>query len=78
MVCKYLTTNSINMQDFPGDSDGKEAVCRAGDLDWIPGSRRSPGEGNGYPLQYCCLENSMEEEEPDGLQSTGSQIVRHD
>ena len=44
---------------FPGGSDGKESGCNAGDLGLIPGSGRSPGEGNGYPLQYSCLENSM-------------------
>ena len=44
---------------FPGGSDGKESACNAGDLGSIPGSGRSPGEGNGYPLQYSCLENSM-------------------
>ena len=42
---------------FPGDSDGKESVCNAGDPYLIPGSGRSPGEENGYPLQYSCLEN---------------------
>ena len=46
---------------FPGDSDGKESVCNAGDLGLIPGFDlwvgRSPGEENGYPLQYSCLEN---------------------
>ena len=41
-------------------SDGKASACNAGDLGSIPGSRRSPGEGNGNPLQYSCLENSMD------------------
>ena len=45
---------------FPGGSAGKEATCHVGDLGSIPGSGRSPGEGNGYPLQYSGLENSME------------------
>ena len=36
---------------------GKELSCNAGDVGWIPGSGRSPGEGNGNPLQYSCLEN---------------------
>ena len=44
---------------LPGSSDGKESVCSAGDLGSIPGSGRSPGEGNGYPLQYSGLENPM-------------------
>ena len=45
---------------FPGGSDGKESVCSMGDLGSIPGSGRSPGEGNGNPLQYPCLENPMD------------------
>ena len=45
---------------FPGGSDGKESSCHAGNLGLIPGLRRSPGEGNGNPLQYFCLENSMD------------------
>ena len=44
---------------FPGGSDSKESACSAGDPGWIPGLGRSPGEGNGYPLQYSCLENPM-------------------
>ena len=39
---------------------GKESACQAGDVDLIPGSERSLGEGNGNPLQYSCLENSMD------------------
>ena len=46
---------------FPGGSEGKESACNAGDPGLIPGSGRSLGEGNGYPLQYSCLENPMEE-----------------
>ena len=45
---------------FPGGSDGKESACRAGDPGSIPGLGRSPGKGNGYPVQYSCLENSMD------------------
>ena len=45
---------------FPGSSDGKVSACNAGDLGLFPGSGRSPGEGNGNPLQYSCLENSMD------------------
>ena len=44
---------------FPGDSVLKKPRAGAGEAGLIPGSRRSPGEGNGYPLQYSCLENSM-------------------
>ena len=44
---------------FPVGSAGKECACNAGDLGSIPRLGRSPGEGNGYPLQYSGLENSM-------------------
>ena len=44
----------------PGGSDGKESACNAGDPGSIPGWGRSPGEGNGYPLQYSSLENPMD------------------
>ena len=47
-------------QGFPGGSAGKESACNAGDPDTIPGWGRSPGEGNGNPLQYSCLENPMD------------------
>ena len=47
---------------FPGGSVGKETACSAGDPGLIPGSGRSPGEGNGNPLQYSCLENPMDRE----------------
>ena len=45
---------------FPGGSDGKEPACNSGDPDSIPGLGRSPGKGNGNPLQYSCLENPMD------------------
>ena len=45
---------------LPGGSDSKESACDAGDPGLIPGWRRFPGEGNGNPLQYSCLENSMD------------------
>ena len=47
-------------RDFPGGSDGKASACNVGDLGSIPGSGRSSGKGNGYPLQYSCLENPMD------------------
>ena len=46
--------------DFPGGSDGKESACNAGDPGSVPGLRRSPGEENGNPFQYSCLQNSMD------------------
>ena len=45
---------------FPHSSIGKESACSAGDPGLIPGSGKSPGEGNGNPLQYSCLENRMD------------------
>ena len=45
---------------FPGGKESKESACSAGDLGLIPGLGRSPGEGNGNPLQYSCLENPMD------------------
>ena len=48
------------MLGFPDGSDGKESACNAGDLGSMPGSGRSPEEGNGSPLQYSCLENSRD------------------
>ena len=47
------------LEGFPGSSDGKESTCNAGDPGSIPGLGKSPGEENGNPLQYSCLENSM-------------------
>ena len=46
--------------NFPGSSDGKVSAYNAGDPGSIPGSGRSPGEGNGNPLQYSCLENPVD------------------
>ena len=48
------------VKDFPGGSDGKASVYNAGDPGSIPGLGRSPGEGNGKPLQDYCLENPMD------------------
>ena len=49
----------ISSLGFPSDSDGKESACSAGDSGSIIGSGKSPGKGNGDPLQYSFLENSM-------------------
>ena len=51
---------AVTTGDFPGGSDGKASAYSAGDPGLIPGSGRSPGEGNGNPLQYSCLENPMD------------------
>ena len=66
----------IPTRGFPGGSEGKESACNVGHPSMIPGSGRSPGEGNGNPLQYSCLENSWTEE-PGGLQPMGLQRVGH-
>ena len=47
-------------EDYPAGSDGKESTCNAGDPGSIPGLGRSPGEGNGNPLQHSCLENPVD------------------
>ena len=62
----------MNNWDFPGGSEGKASAFNTGDLGSIPGWGRSPGEGNGNPLQYSCLEK------PGELQSMDSQRVGHD
>ena len=47
---------------FPDGSEGKESACNVGDLSLIPGLGRSPGEENGNPIQYSCVENPMDRE----------------
>ena len=74
---KVNYNNTVTLSEgFPGGSDGKVSAHNAGDLGLIPGLGRSPGEGNGNPLQYSCLENSMDGG-GGGLQSMGSQRVGH-
>ena len=65
------------MLGFPCGSVGKESACNVEDLSLIPGSERPPGEENGNPLQYSCLENPMDGG-AGGLQAIGSQRVRQD
>ena len=60
-MCLRLGPYLPGSKGFPGSSEVKESDCNA-DPGSIPGSRRSPGQGNGNPLQYCCLENSMDRE----------------
>ena len=64
------------VQDFPGGPDGKASAYNVGDPGSIPGLGISPGEGNGNPLQYSCLENPMDRW-ADWLYFMGSQIVGH-
>ena len=62
LLC-WAVVNYINItcgMGFPRSSVGKKSACNAGDLGSIPGSGRCPGEGNGNPLQYSCLENPMD------------------
>ena len=60
-------TNLDSILGFPGGSDNKASACSVENQAWIPGLGRSPGEGNGNPLQYSCLENSMDWEAPQRL-----------
>ena len=60
MLIATLLIVANKWKGFPCGSAGKESACRMGDLGSIPGLRRSPGEGKGYPLQYSGLENSMD------------------
>ena len=63
----FIAGHQARSPGFPGGSDGKESACNAGDLGLIPGLERSPGEGNGKPLQYFCLEKVPWTEEPGRL-----------
>ena len=58
----FLLTAIKTFLGFPGGSEGKVSACNAGDTGLIPGLGRSPGEGNGNPLQYSCLKNPMDRE----------------
>ena len=60
LFMSFLIVLSEFFVSFPGGSDGKDSGCSAGDLDLIPGSRRSPRRGHGNPLQYSCLGNPMD------------------
>ena len=57
---QMILTLNDRTRTFPAGSDSKESTYNAEDLGSIPGLGRSPGEGNGYALQYSCLENSMD------------------
>ena len=76
-VCVYLMQHKM-LKGFSGGSDGKESACSAGDPGSILGWGRSHGGGHGNPLQYSCLGTPRRTEEPEGLQSIGSQRVGHD
>ena len=56
----FQPIKGVYEKGFPGGSDGKASACNVGDPGSIPGSGRSPGEGNGNPFQYSCLGNSMD------------------
>ena len=63
LVLAFIDLNFLQFfRDFPGGSDSKASAYNVGDLGSIPGSGRSPGEGNGNPLQYSCLENPIDRE----------------
>ena len=71
----YFNCHFIKQTDFPGGSDGKASASNAGDPGSVPGSGRSPGKGNGNPLQYSCLGNSHGQRRLVWLQSIGLQRV---
>ena len=77
MILNRQMNRCPSKMGFPDSLVGKESACNAGDPGSIPGLGRSPGEGNGSPLQYSCLENPWTVE-PGRLLSTGLQRVRHD
>ena len=58
-LAQWIFINMTNL-GFPVGSHSKESACNAGDMGLIPGSGRSPGEGNDCPLEYCCLDNSKD------------------
>jgi len=60
LIVQFYDFETISTVTFPDDSLGKESTCIAGDASSIPGSGRSPGEGNGNPLWYSCLKNPMD------------------
>ena len=61
-IAILLSRIKLQLRGFPGGSEVKASASNAGDPGLIPGSGRSPGEGNGNPLQYSCLENPMDGE----------------
>ena len=69
--------NGHSLFGFPGGSVGKESTCNAGDLNLTPGWGRSPGEGSGNPLQYCCLGNPMDREAWQAAVPWGCKRARH-
>ena len=70
LILIFLIRTYIQHEGFPGGSGSKESTCNAGD----PGSGKSPGEENGYPLHYSCLENSMDRE---AWQATVHRVAKH-
>ena len=78
LYCRQIVLpTQLQGKFFPGRADGKESACSMGDLVLIPGMGTSLGEGNGNPLQYCCLENSMDRVAWWGY-SPWAHRVRHD
>ena len=78
MNLHLITGYLFSSGDFPGGSDSKASVYSVRDLGLIPELGRFPGEGNGNPLQYFCLENPMDRGAWCRLLSMGSQRVRHE
>ena len=73
-----MCSTLLNKPGFPGGSDGKDSSCNAGDPGSIPDLERSPGEGNGNPLQYSCLGESHGQRNLVGYSLWGHNRVGHD
>ena len=67
----YICTPCLLLVGFSTGSVGKESICNVGDLGLIPGLGRYPGEGNGNPLQYSCLENPVDRKSLTGYSPWG-------
>ena len=79
LLVSVFSSRLLELPGFPGSTNGREPTCqRRRQETWVPSLGRSPAGGNGNPLQYSCLENPMDREEPGGLQSMGSQRMGHD
>ena len=59
-MTQFELNSFMTCSSFPGSTNGKESACNVGDMGSIPGLGRSPREAHGNPLQYSCLENSMD------------------
>ena len=80
-IIHFLQDFSDTLLGFPGGSDGNKSACNEGDPSLFPGSGRSPGGGDGNPLQYSCLENPMDRgawcTAVHGITKSWTQLTKH-